>query len=60
MVRILVGTIVDVARGHREPGAITRALASHARCAAGITAPGEGLCLEQVMLPDEGTDAWPE
>ena len=59
MVRILVGTIVDVARGTLEPGAITRALASGHRRDAGITAPGQGLYLEEVLLPDEGSEGWP-
>lgn len=59
MVRILVGTLVDVARGHRPPGSIARALASRDRRDAGITAPAEGLYLEEVMLDDEGVDAWP-
>lgn len=59
MVRILVGTIVDVARGRLSPGAVARALASRSRRDAGITAPAEGLYLEQVHLRDEGTDAWP-
>lgn len=59
MVRILVGTLVDVARGHREEGAVARALASQNRRDAGITAPAEGLYLEEVLLDDEGTDAWP-
>ena len=59
MVRILVGTIVDVARGRLAPGAIDRALASRDRRDAGITAPPDGLCLDRVELEDEGTDAWP-
>jgi tRNA pseudouridine38-40 synthase len=59
MVRILVGTLVDVARGHREEGAIARALASRNRRDAGITAPADGLYLEEVLLDDEGADAWP-
>jgi tRNA pseudouridine38-40 synthase len=59
MVRILVGTLVDVARGHKEEGAIARALASKDRKDAGITAPGDGLYLEEVLLADEGTDVWP-
>lgn len=59
MVRILVGTLVDVGRGGLPPGAIARALASLDRRDAGITAPGEGLYLEEVMLADEGTDPWP-
>ncbi len=59
MVRILVGTLVDVARGRFEEGAVTRALASRDRRDAGITAPGEGLYLEEVVLDDEGEGAWP-
>jgi tRNA pseudouridine38-40 synthase len=59
MVRILVGTLVDVARGRLEPLAVARALATRNRREAGITAPAEGLYLEHVELPDEGTDAWP-
>jgi tRNA pseudouridine38-40 synthase len=59
MVRILVGTLYDVARGHRPPGTIAKALASLQRKDAGITAPALGLCLEQVLLEDEGTEGWP-
>jgi tRNA pseudouridine38-40 synthase len=58
-VRILVGTLADVARGRLREGAIARALASRDRRDAGITAPGEGLYLEHVILDDEGTEAWP-
>jgi tRNA pseudouridine38-40 synthase len=59
MVRILVGTIVDVARKRLAPGAIARALASYKRTDAGITAPPDGLYLLHVMLPDEGREGWP-
>ena len=59
MVRILVGTLIDVARGRLAPGAIARALASRDRRDAGITAPPDGLYLEHVELREEGTDAWP-
>jgi tRNA pseudouridine38-40 synthase len=59
MVRILVGTIVDVARGRLEPGAVTRGLASHDRRDLGITAPPDGLYLERVELADDGVDGWP-
>jgi tRNA pseudouridine38-40 synthase len=59
MVRIIVGTAVDVARGRLQPGAIARALASHARNDLGLTAPPSGLYLERLWLRDEGTDAWP-
>ncbi|AKT36771.1 tRNA pseudouridine(38-40) synthase TruA [Chondromyces crocatus] len=60
MVRILVGTLVDVGRGRLAPGAIGRALASCNRRDAGITAPPDGLRLERVHLRDEGTEAWPD
>jgi tRNA pseudouridine38-40 synthase len=59
MVRILVGTLVDVARGHLAPGAIARALGSRNRRDAGITAPPDGLYLEHVRLRDDGEDPWP-
>jgi tRNA pseudouridine38-40 synthase len=59
MVRILIGTIADVARGRLQPGAIGRALISRDRRDAGITAPAAGLYLVQVTMVDEGTDAWP-
>jgi tRNA pseudouridine38-40 synthase len=59
MVRIIVGTAVDVARGRLRPGAIARALASHARTDLGVTAPPDGLYLERVRLREEGSDRWP-
>jgi tRNA pseudouridine38-40 synthase len=63
MVRILVGTLVDVARGRLRPGAVDRALASGARSDLGITAPAHGLVLDEVFLDPagdlEGGAAWP-
>jgi tRNA pseudouridine38-40 synthase len=59
MVRILVGTFVDVARGRLPEGAVARAIASGDRRDAGITAPAAGLYLQRVLLRDEGTGAWP-
>ena len=59
MVRILVGTLVDVALGRLQAGAIARALASRQRRDAGLTAPASGLCLERVYLPREGESRWP-
>ncbi|WP_437712754.1 tRNA pseudouridine(38-40) synthase TruA [Sorangium sp. So ce448] len=59
MVRILVGTLMDVARGHLAPGAIARALSSLDRRDAGITAPPDGLYLERIHLRDDGQEAWP-
>lgn len=61
MVRILVGTLVDVGRGHLPEGTIARALASRDRSHAGQTAPSEGLTLEWIdaALPDGVGDPWP-
>ncbi len=61
MVRILVGTLVDVARGNRAEGAVARALASGARVDAGMTAPALGLTLEEIELelPPETGAPWP-
>jgi tRNA pseudouridine38-40 synthase len=61
MVRILTGTLMDVARGHLSEGTIARALASGARGDAGITAPAHGLTLERVFLelPEGAGEPWP-
>lgn len=54
MVRNLVGTILEVARGAAEPSTIDRILASGDRALAGPTAPAKGLCLESVEYPLSG------
>lgn len=59
MVRIIVGALVDIARGRLPKGAILRALASKDRRDLGVTAPPDGLCLERVDLRSEGSSAWP-
>jgi tRNA pseudouridine38-40 synthase len=59
MMRIITGTLVDVARGALEPGAIRRALRSGSRDDLGVTAPPIGLYLEHVELSETGDDAWP-
>jgi tRNA pseudouridine38-40 synthase len=60
-VRILVGTLVDVARGHLPEGTIPEALEAKDRGAAGQTAPAHGLVLEAIDLDlPEGTgEPWP-
>jgi len=61
MVRILVGTMVDVARGRLQAGAVARAIATRDRGAAGTTAPAHGLSLERVDvdMPAEAGELWP-
>jgi tRNA pseudouridine38-40 synthase len=49
MVRILVGTLVDVGRGRIEPGAVARMLETGDRAAGGMTAPACGLTLLRVI-----------
>jgi tRNA pseudouridine38-40 synthase len=59
MVRIIVGTLVDVGRGQLPPGTVRRGLDSKQRDALGMTAPPDGLCLEHVELGEIGSGAWP-
>lgn len=59
MVRIIVGTLVDVGRGSREPGAFARAFVSRERTDLGMTAPPDGLYLDRVELEDWGHAEWP-
>ncbi len=47
-VRSIVGCLVDVGRGRREPGWIAEVLAARDRAAAAAVAPPEGLTLERV------------
>jgi tRNA pseudouridine38-40 synthase len=48
MVRIVVGTLVEVGLGRREPAQVAEILASLDRTQAGITAPAHGLELVEV------------
>lgn len=61
MVRILVGTMVDVGRGRLEQGAVARTLESRDRRTAGTTAPAHGLVLEHVDVDLLGVagERWP-
>lgn len=61
MVRILVGTMADVARGRLAPGAMAAAIQARDRRAAGTTAPAHGLVLEHVDVQptDEWGEPWP-
>lgn len=49
MIRILVGTLVEVGEGKRRASEVEDILAARDRSRAGFTAPPCGLCLEKVM-----------
>ncbi|MGI9953041.1 tRNA pseudouridine(38-40) synthase TruA [Moorellaceae bacterium AZ2] len=48
MVRIIVGTLVEIGLGKRDPGEMKSILVGRRREQAGPTAPPQGLCLERV------------
>ena len=49
MVRTLVGTMVNVGRGHTKYEEFHTILESNNRSFAGMSAPAKGLCLEEIM-----------
>jgi tRNA pseudouridine38-40 synthase len=49
MIRIIVGTLLEIGRGKMSPGYITKLIAARDRSLAGPTAPAKGLCLENVV-----------
>jgi len=51
MVRIVVGTLIEVGRGRLAPEQVAGILQSQERVAAGMTAPPHGLFLEKVHYP---------
>jgi tRNA pseudouridine38-40 synthase len=57
MVRNLVGTMLDAARGLVTPAEIPRILAACSRSAAGPTAPARGLFLHSVEYSDDDSPA---
>jgi tRNA pseudouridine38-40 synthase len=52
MVRIIVGTLVEVGLGTFKPEEITAMLAARDRRAAGSTAPAHGLYLQWIKYAD--------
>ncbi len=56
MVRILVGTLLDIGSGKLPQDAICRALQTEVRTDAGATAPAHGLMLMRVQYEDFDTD----
>ncbi len=53
-VRIIVGTLVEIAQGKRDPDSVARALAARDRSTAGVTAPADGLYFADVTYPASG------
>lgn len=52
MVRIIAGTLAEVGVGKRSPDSVRDVLARRSRAGAGMTAPPQGLCLEEVIYDD--------
>jgi tRNA pseudouridine38-40 synthase len=52
-VRNMVGTLLNVGRGHWEADRVGEILASRDRANAGATAPARGLCLQWVRYPPQ-------
>lgn len=55
MVRVIIGTLVDVGSGRQDGSWVAQVLAARDRSAAGPTAPAHGLTLWRVEYPD---DVW--
>lgn len=49
MVRIMAGTLVEVGSGRKTPQDVSAAFLSRQRKDAGVTAPPQGLCLDEVI-----------
>ena len=49
MVRILVGTLLEIGAGARPASSIAAIFASGCRADAGVTVPAQGLCLMEVQ-----------
>jgi tRNA pseudouridine38-40 synthase len=56
MVRRIVGTLVEVGRGKREPDDVARILNARDRTLAGPTAPARGLCLVSATYPEAASE----
>ena len=57
MVRAIVGTLVEVGMGKREPADMPDLLAARDRTVTGFAAPPGGLMLERVWYPDDSEDS---
>jgi len=52
MVRVMAGTLAEVGQGKRTVASVAELLSSGDRDAAGVTAPGAGLCLMEVCYSE--------
>lgn len=52
MIRILMGTLLEVGKGIRTPESVTDILKSGDRAKAGALVPAKGLVLEEVFTPE--------
>jgi len=59
MVRIIVGTLVEVGEGRRSPDSVAELLAQGDRTRAGVTAPPQGLFLAEVCYDETVLEAYP-
>lgn len=63
-VRIMTGTLVDVGRGRKSPESISEILAERDRRRSGISAPAQGLYMDQVWYQSRWgigeSSPWPE
>jgi tRNA pseudouridine38-40 synthase len=55
MVRTMVGTLLEIGTGHWNPDRIPQILAAKNRQTAGPTAPAQGLHLQWIRFPSNGT-----
>ena len=55
-VRIMVGTLIEIGRGHLPADAMPHILSQKNRTAAGQTAPPQGLCLTAIQYSDDQKD----
>lgn len=53
MVRAIVGTLIEVGQGKRDPNSIKELILSQDRTLAGFAAPPHGLSLEKVVYESE-------
>ena len=56
MVRIIVGTLIEIGQGRRDPHCFTEAFETKSRLSLGMTAPARGLELTRLYYPWDGEE----